>query len=116
MADARRPVVLQELDTNFPAPPFRGAFFLRALLRITFAVLIATGFAQAQQEYPSKPVRLVVPFSPGGQSDILTRLIAPKLSESWGQPVVIENRTGAGGTIGAAIVAKATPDASTLQF
>ena len=71
-------------------------------------------FAQAQQKFPVKPVRLVVPFSPGSQSDVLARVIGPKLSETWAQPVLVETRTGAGGTIAAALVAKATPDGHTL--
>ena len=66
------------------------------------------------QTFPSKPIRFIVPFSPGGGTDTLTRIIAQKMSESWGQPVVIENRTGAGGTIGTGLVAKATPDGHTL--
>ena len=61
-----------------------------------------------------KPIRFVVPFSPAGGTDTLARIIAQKMSENWGQSVVIENRTGAGGTIGTAIVAKATPDGHTL--
>ena len=71
----------------------------------------STGSGQA---FPSKPIRFIVPFSPGGGTDTLTRIIAQKMSESWGQPVVIENRTGAGGTIGTGLVAKATPDGHTL--
>ena len=84
------------------------------VIALSVAVAAAPGFAHAQQKFPSKPVRLIVPFTPGGTSDFLARLITPKMSESWGQPVVIETRTGAGGTIGAAIVAKATPDGHTL--
>jgi tripartite-type tricarboxylate transporter receptor subunit TctC len=64
--------------------------------------------------YPSKPIRIVVPFTPGGTSDVLARTLGAKLSDMWGQPVVIENRTGAGGTIGTGMVAKATPDGYTL--
>jgi tripartite-type tricarboxylate transporter receptor subunit TctC len=66
------------------------------------------------QNYPSKPIRLVVPFTPGGSSDILGRAIGQKLSESLGQPVVIDNVPGAGGSVGADRVAKAAPDGYTL--
>ena len=68
----------------------------------------------AQQDFPTRPIRFVVPFSPGGSTDALARLVAQKMSENWGQAVVIENRTGASGAIGTAIVAKATPDGHTL--
>jgi tripartite-type tricarboxylate transporter receptor subunit TctC len=78
------------------------------------AVAAATFPAHAQNSYPTKPVRIIVPFTQGGGTDIVARLIAQKLHESWGQPVVIETRTGGGGTIGAHIVAKATPDGYTL--
>ena len=83
-------------------------------LLLAAAVLAMTGVAQAQQKFPSRPIRFVVPFSPGGGTDTLARIIAQKMSENWGQTVVIENRTGAGGTIGTALVAKATPDGHTL--
>jgi tripartite-type tricarboxylate transporter receptor subunit TctC len=72
------------------------------------------GVALAQPKFPTKPIRIVVPFSPGGGTDTMARVVAQKMSDHWGQPVVIENRTGAGGAIGTAIAAKATPDGHTL--
>ena len=88
---------------------------LRACATTLAAVLLTMPAAtQAQQKFPTKPIRFLVPFSPGGGTDTLARLIAQKMSESWGQSVVIENRTGAGGAIGTSMVAKATPDGHTL--
>src|SRR6185369_6107163 len=69
--------------------------------------------AQAQT-YPAKPIRLIVPYAAGGTSDILARQIGPKVSEAWGQPVVVENKTGANGNVGADFVAKSTADGYTL--
>ena len=68
----------------------------------------------AAQQYPSKPIRLVVPFPPGGPTDVVSRLLAPKLAELLGQQIVIENRGGSGGTIGTEQVAKALPDGYTI--
>ena len=79
------------------------------------AVLFALG-AQAQPRYPEKPVRMVVPAPPGSAPDILARLVSQKLSESWGQPVVIDNVVGASGNIGTDRVAKAPGDGYTLLF
>jgi len=73
----------------------------------------ASGFVQAQ-DFPNKAVRFVIPYPPGGSTDLLGRFVGQKLSEVWKQPVVAENRPGAGGSIGAAIVAKAAPDGYTL--
>lgn len=79
---------------------------------ILVAALWMTGaFAQT---YPNKPIRIVVPYAAGGTSDILARQIGPKLNEAWGQPVVIENKPGANGNVGADFVAKSAPDGYTL--
>ena len=95
---------------------------MRAVHRVAFATLIATGIsvatapgiAQPTQNYPSKPVRMIVPFTAGSATDLLARRIAPKMSDNWGQQVVVDNRGGGGGTLGSSIVAKATPDGYTL--
>ena len=90
------------------------------IVAATLAAMPVIAYAQQNPStssgrgFPTKPIRIVVPFSPGGSTDTLARLIAQKMSESWGQAVVIENRTGAGGTIGTGIVAKASPDGYTL--
>src|SRR4051812_7471038 len=87
----------------------------RHLLRTGAAMLIAgcAAFAAAQN-YPSKPVRLIVPFPPGGSNDIVGRLIGQELSERLGKQVIIDNRGGAGGVLGTEIAAHADPDGHTL--
>jgi tripartite-type tricarboxylate transporter receptor subunit TctC len=76
----------------------------------------APGIAQAQQAFPSKPIRLVASTTAGSQPDGIARMLAQKMSENWGRPVVLENRPGAGGVLAAAMVAKATPDGHTLMY
>lgn len=81
---------------------------------VVLSLAIALPSLATAQNYPSRPIRMVLPFSPGGAADAPGRMLMPKLSEALGQQVFIENRPGAGGTIGAASVAKAAPDGHTL--
>jgi tripartite-type tricarboxylate transporter receptor subunit TctC len=83
---------------------------------IALAIGSITSAALAQATYPNKPITLVVTYPPGGGADAMARLIAPKMGEALGQPIVIENKPGAGGQIGAAAVAKAAPDGYTLML
>jgi len=85
-------------------------------MKILLALLLSLAALAAQaQPYPNRPVTLVVPFSPGTGIDILARVIGPKLSEKWGQPVVVENKAGASGNLGTDVVAKSAPDGYTLM-
>jgi len=90
---------------------------MNAIDRITIALCAAASLVAlpaVAQTYPSKPIRVIVPYPPGGTSDILTRLIGAKLTESWGQQVIADNRSGASGNIGTGLTARAAPDGYTL--
>src|SRR5437773_2088920 len=84
-------------------------------MRIAFAFLIALAAAAAfAQPYPSKPIRMVVPFPAGGSVDAVGRWVSQKLADAWKQPVLVDNRAGAGGNVGADVVAKSAPDGYTV--
>src|SRR5688500_12014965 len=86
----------------------------RSLVAIAAASLMMACAAEATERYPSKPGRLILPFGPGASTDIIGRIFAQRFSEVWGQPLVVDNRPGAAGTLGTAIAAKAAPDGYTI--
>jgi len=97
---------------------------MQASQRLAFATVVATGIVlaaapripQAQQNFPSKPIRLVISTTAGSQPDSIARMLGQKMSESWGRPVVVDNRPGAGGVLAASTVATAAPDGHTLLY
>lgn len=91
-----------------------AAGVLRAIGLAFLALVLAQGCARAQEAWPVKPIRFILPFPPGGGTDILGRIVSERLSASLGQPVVIENRGGAGGNVGAETAAKSAPDGYTI--
>src|SRR4051812_11045892 len=88
--------------------PFHSVLRIASLIAVVFAPAIEA------QNYPTKPIRIIVPYSPGGQVDLLARTIEPYLQKAWNQPVVIDYKAGAGGIIGMEQASKAAPDGYTL--
>ncbi|HYH42908.1 MAG TPA: tripartite tricarboxylate transporter substrate-binding protein, partial [Burkholderiales bacterium] len=86
---------------------------VRSLAAVLMLAIFA-GVALAQTAYPNRPIRVLTPFAPGGGSDILARLIGPQITEVFGQSVIVDNRPGGGGTLGAGLAARAEPDGYTL--
>ncbi|MFM9971911.1 MAG: Bug family tripartite tricarboxylate transporter substrate binding protein [Burkholderiales bacterium] len=86
------------------------------IVGLALSVAISVSFTARAQEYPVKPVKIIVPFPPGGGTDILARIVADKLQSRWGQSVLVDNRAGANGNIGAELVTRAAPDGYTILF
>jgi len=89
---------------------------MRASRAVSFAALLGAACIAHAQEWPTKPVRFIVPYPPGGGTDVIARIVQPEMSKGLGQPVVIENRGGAGGALGTEAAAKSTPDGYTFLF
>jgi tripartite-type tricarboxylate transporter receptor subunit TctC len=97
----------------------RGLHAVSALCAVTLVAGIAATPASAQGDassYPNKPIRVIVPYPPGGGADILARILSEKVQAKWGQPIIIDNRSGAGGNLGTEAVYRAAPDGYTLLF
>src|SRR3989442_10705914 len=108
--DAMRHVASWYISTT----PSFGVLAMKCAFALTLIAALQAALPAHAQPYPSKPIRLIVPYAAGGTSDILARQIAPKLNEAWGQPVIVENKTGANGNVGADFVAKSAADGYTL--
>src|SRR5258705_6881372 len=87
---------------------------MKRFIVVTAAALLCAPSLAPAQAWPSKPIRYIAVFAPGGTTDILARLVAPKLSDALGQPVIVENKAGAGGTVGSELLAKAPADGYTI--
>src|SRR5947208_12693975 len=108
--DAMRHVASWYISTT----PSFGVLAMKCAFALTLIAALQAALPAQAQPYPSRPIRLIVPYAAGGTSDILARQIAPKLNEAWGQPVIVENKTGANGNVGADFVAKSAADGYTL--
>src|SRR5262245_4043353 len=102
------------IDEEMPMNVFRAASRARDFLAAGLALLLMAPALANAQDYPNRPVKIVVPFPAGGTADAMPRIVGEWLSRKWGQPVVIENKAGAAGNIGAESVANADPDGYTL--
>src|SRR5689334_1774587 len=98
-----------------PSPSRRTAIEEERMHRLVAFILAVIAVSAGAADFPSRPIRIVVPFTAGSASDLLARMIGPKLAETWGQQVVIDNRPSAGGTVAGQIVATSAPDGHTLM-
>ncbi len=105
-----------KLETTLKKIALTPSETIRKIFKWTSLILLFTPLTIFAQSYPSKPIRMIVPYAAGGSTDLTARLIARSLSISLGQPVIVDNRAGAGGTIGQDVVAKAAPDGYTILF
>ncbi len=94
----------------------RNVRYAFGLLAALFVLSAAPSLSHAQDGFPARPVKMIVPYPPGGGTDLLARVLASELGQTWGQPVIVENIGGAGGNVGAQQVARAAPDGYTLLF
>src|SRR5688572_16154848 len=94
--------------------PTRRVGMQKAVVSACMFIACGLAFGASADKYPSKPIRMISPFAPGGGTDLLGRMIGTRVSESFGQPVVVDNRPGAGGAIGAEVAARSEPDGYTL--
>lgn len=117
-AEGEASQLMQEVSETrgAPASRIRGNHMKSHVVRKALFALLCAGAANcvSAQAYPTKPVRLIVPFAPGGSNDTMSRALAQKLTERWNQQVIVDNRGGAGGNIGTEIAVRATPDGYTL--
>ena len=90
--------------------------FMKTVIGMLIACVVGAAMPAGAQDYPTKPIRFIVPYPPGGGTDIIARIVQEKLTQGLGQPVVIENRGGAGGAVGTEVVAKSAPDGYTVLF
>src|SRR5712691_4726428 len=97
-------------------PIYKETFLKRAMIALMQAYALCAAAPALSQQYPARPIRFIVPFPPGGTLDITARIMQPKLSESLGQPIVIENRGGAGGVVGTEAAVRSAPDGYTFLF
>src|SRR5205823_623069 len=101
-------------DGSIPRLNKEDSMTLRTAQRLALALLLAVGVTAAGQDYPTRPVKIVVPFAAGGPADVYARVLAQRLQEDLGQPFVVEDRPGGGSVVGTDIVAKSAPDGYTL--